>query len=168
MRNVRARRLLFVAVACVVLVAVGVGGFMGGRVAGRRQSDSPTTTSLTGKASSSSTTSTTEPSKLASAGSTTTTTARSVSLIVTATVPVVTCPTTWGIEPSSSPKRVPRSVTLSLTSSLVGEIEDYTDDREGLQLIGPKGWTCEAALRCGPGRDKFFNPPSISHCLPSS
>ena len=95
------------------------------------------------------TTTTTQAKSIVPATSAPTTSSTSTSIAtapqtVTASVPVVACPTTWGITPGPAPKTLPRSVTLSLPSSLVGRVTDYADHQDIMQLIGPKGWLCTA------------------------
>lgn len=141
MRKAAVRKLLFVVVACAVLVAVGVGAFIGGRATSPQQSGISKTSSPRTAASSS------------------TTSTRVVPSIVRADVSLVTCPTTWGIEPGPTPKKLPRSVTLSLPSSLVGQVDDYTDQQEFMQLLGPKGWTCKAFYGADGGGGVDVYPP---------
>jgi hypothetical protein len=78
---------------------------------------------------------------------------------VTASVPVVACPTTWGITPGPAPKTLPSSITLSLPPSLVGEVTDYSDQMKIMQLIGPKGWQCAASYGAdGNGGLQVYSP----------
>jgi ABC-type lipoprotein export system ATPase subunit len=78
---------------------------------------------------------------------------------VTASVPVVACPTTWGITPGPAPKTLPSSITLSLPPSLVGEVTDYSDQMKIMQVIGPKDWQCAASYGAdGGGGLQVYSP----------
>jgi serine/threonine protein kinase len=129
-----------------------------------------TTTTTRGPATtSSSTTSTIAPTTSApqtsststSLAATTTSTSTSIATgdqTVTASVPIVACPTTWAT-PGNTPAALPSSVTLSLPQSLVGRVTDYSDQQEIMQLIGPKGWLCTAGYGADGGGGIQVYPP---------
>jgi hypothetical protein len=90
---------------------------------------------------------------------TTSTTISTAHQTVTASVPVVACPTTWAT-PGHSPLRLPSSVTLSLPSNLLGQVTDYMDQQKIMQLIGPKGWQCAAFYGADGGGGAEVYPPN--------
>jgi len=59
-------------------------------------------------------------------------------------LPVVSCPTTWGI---STPVSVPSpvSMTVDVPDTLEAKLAVYSDTDEIMMLLAPKGWTCTAS-----------------------
>jgi hypothetical protein len=68
----------------------------------------------------------------------------STSASVNVTVPLVTCPTTYGVFPPT-PAPLPSSITVSAPSDLAGQLAVYTDQQGTVKLVGPKGWQCSAS-----------------------
>lgn len=61
-----------------------------------------------------------------------------------ATVPVVACPTAYGVRIPLA--KLPRREKLSLPTTLVGRAELYTDTRGQMRLLAPAGWDCHATI----------------------
>lgn len=62
---------------------------------------------------------------------------------VTASLPVVSCPTSVGVVRSAVP--VPRSRAVAVPQALAGKLSVYADTQGIMELVGPKGWTCTAS-----------------------
>lgn len=85
-----------------------------------------------------------------SAPSTTTTTSAAATTTTsvpttTVSVPLVACPTSYGVGPSSTPTP-PSTVTVAVPSSLAADVAVYTDAQGEMRLLGPEGWSCQALL----------------------
>lgn len=90
--------------------------------------------------------------------------ANSTTTLVTLSVPVVTCPTTFGTaggKPSTAPS-VPQSVTVSVPSSLQGYLAVYSDSADRMNLLGPAGWTCKASYGADGSGAVAVSPPGAS------
>ncbi|HXQ44618.1 MAG TPA: hypothetical protein VN816_08265 [Acidimicrobiales bacterium] len=58
-------------------------------------------------------------------------------------IPVVSCPTTFGVAtPTSAP--LPTSEKVRVPGALAGELALYSDTHGLMDLLGPKGWRCRA------------------------
>jgi len=63
--------------------------------------------------------------------------------LVTASLPVVSCPTSVGINrPAVS---LPRSRPVAVPQALAAGLSVYADTQGVMELLGPKGWSCTAA-----------------------
>jgi hypothetical protein len=84
----------------------------------------------------------------ATAATTSTTTASASPVppgaLTTASLPVVICPTTFGVTPSPRPLAQPTSVPMAVPSQLAGHLSIYVDDQGTMDLVGPRGWVCSA------------------------
>jgi hypothetical protein len=64
--------------------------------------------------------------------------------VVTASLPVVSCPTSSGADlPAVS---LPQSRPVAVPQALAGDLSLYADDQGVMELLGPKGWSCTAAI----------------------
>ncbi len=61
----------------------------------------------------------------------------------TARIPVVACPTTFGL-PDESMGAIPATMTATVTQAVAAQVTFYANGT--LILLGPKGWTCEGAV----------------------
>jgi hypothetical protein len=88
-------------------------------------------------------TSTTTPSRTTTTTSSRTTPTTSSTAPVKATLPLVTCATTYGVSlPAAAP--LPSSMTLDVPGNLANRMAVYSDGRGAMKLIGPEGWQCAA------------------------
>ncbi len=78
------------------------------------------------------------PAATGSKGPGTATTARQV----TASLPVVSCPTSLGVE--RPPVSLPRSRRVAVPQALSGDLSLYGDTQGVMELLAPKGWSCSA------------------------
>jgi len=62
--------------------------------------------------------------------------------LVTASIPVVSCPTSLGIDRPSVP--LPGSRPVAVPQSLAAGLSLYADTQGVMELLGPKGWSCAA------------------------
>ena len=64
--------------------------------------------------------------------------------LVTASLPVVSCPTSLGIpRPAVA---LPRSRPVAVPQALAADLSVYADNQGVMELLGPKGWSCTAAI----------------------
>lgn len=91
-----------------------------------------------------------------SASSTTSTTAA-----VTAVLPLVACPTTFGVSPSSTTP-VPSTISESVPSSLVDKLAVFTTQSDTLKILGPTGWSCSAEVGADGSTGVDAYPPGSS------
>jgi pimeloyl-ACP methyl ester carboxylesterase len=61
---------------------------------------------------------------------------------VTASLPVVSCPTSLGIDQPAVP--LPPSRTVTVPQALAADLSVYGDTQGIMELLGPKGWNCSA------------------------
>jgi Domain of unknown function (DUF4850) len=62
-----------------------------------------------------------------------------------ASLSVVTCPTSFGY-PTPTPATLPASVAVTIPRSLSGQLSVYSDTQGEMKLVGPSGWTCQALI----------------------
>jgi hypothetical protein len=67
------------------------------------------------------------------------TTTESVSL------PVVSCPTSYGV-PQSAATPLPTSMTLTVPGNLANQLAVYSDGIGSMKLVGPRDWDCSALI----------------------
>jgi len=60
------------------------------------------------------------------------------------TVPLVVCPTSSGI--NSPAKHLPRTATVMVPASLVGQLAAYSDNQGEMFVLAPRGWACQAEV----------------------
>lgn len=64
---------------------------------------------------------------------------------VSASLPLVVCPTTFGI-PAPAPVPLPASKTVTVLASVAGELGVYSNDQGTMMVLGPRGWVCAAMI----------------------
>ena len=75
------------------------------------------------------------------------------------TLPVVECPTQYGIDNPGSPVAV-KSVTVS--GDVASNLANYTDGLHYMSVVGPRGWHCDAIDAADGNADLFIAPPGAS------
>lgn len=136
------RRRRWIALAAFILVAALIAGgvFALSRSDNKTlANDSTTTTHAVGVASPATT--------KASAATTNTTTqspSPSPTALESATLPLVACPTSYGVDPSPTPAALPSSTTESVPADLATQVTVYTDEQGNMKLLAPTGWVCNA------------------------
>jgi hypothetical protein len=65
---------------------------------------------------------------------------------VTATLQVVTCPTSYGVTPPPAPKSIPNTLDALIPQSLAGQLSVYADQAGIMDVLGPTGWKCTASF----------------------
>ncbi len=60
-----------------------------------------------------------------------------------AVLPLVACPTTYGVSPTSTDE-IPSTVAESVPTDLAGAHAVYTDGQGSMKVLGPTGWSCAA------------------------
>ena len=76
--------------------------------------------------------------------SSTSTTQGAPAAVVTAVLPMVSCPTTYAASPASTVV-LPSTASESVPKELVTQLAVYTDEGGFLRLLGPTGWNCSAS-----------------------
>ena len=136
----RGRQLAWVAAAMIVFAAF-IGGVL--YVAHADQSNKPPHHSTTGAL-----VHTPTKTGLASGTSSTTTTSttavQSSTASITADLPLVVCPTTYGVEPSPTPAPLPQSIQVAVPNDLARQLALYSDQLGDMKLVAPQGWICSA------------------------
>ena len=127
-------RQVALAAAALVVIAAFIGGVLyvahGDKAAKKPGQASVLTkhhTAATTSTSTSTTTSTTNPSAL-----------------ISASLRLVTCPTTYGYTPSTSPPALPTSMVVSVPADLTNQLAVYSDSEGLMKLVAPTGWLCSA------------------------
>ena len=69
---------------------------------------------------------------------------QSPSALVSATLPVVACPTSYGVSPSPAAASLPSVATESVPSDLASQLTVFADEQGGMELLAPTGWVCSA------------------------
>jgi hypothetical protein len=59
-------------------------------------------------------------------------------------LPVVVCPTTFGISPSPAPAVLPASMKVTVPASLATSLAVYRDNQGTMEVLAPGGWACMA------------------------
>jgi len=83
-----------------------------------------------------------------------------------ASIPLVICPTTFGIPSPPAPVRQPARVTVDPPPAAASDLAACSDDLGQMRLIAPRGWAC-AALYGADGRGGVALYPT-GQALPSS
>ncbi len=136
-RAPRGRRYALVAVAVLAVTAIAIGA-----IALATSSNGPTKSSVA-------TTTASHPSTVpdttttAASVSTTTNAGPGIGASVTVSLPVVTCPTTFGAAPQQLPT-IPSFVNVSVPNNLANQLYVYTDQADIMRLVAPSGWVCKA------------------------
>ena len=77
--------------------------------------------------------------------STTSPTLGSSTASVTADLPQVTCPTTYGSPQSTSPPPLPQSMQVAVPQDLASQVAVYSDQQGEIKVVAPQGWICSAS-----------------------
>jgi hypothetical protein len=80
----------------------------------------------------------------------------------TTTLPVVVCPTEYGVPPSSSDPHAPTSLTIESPSFEQPRLSGYSDLRGFLPIVGPAGWNCKAIEATDEGQGVGVTPPGVA------
>ncbi len=84
-------------------------------------------------------------------------------------VPVVVCPTTFGMTPAPAPVSQPASVTVGIAPSLAATVALYVDNQGSMRLLGPRAWRCAAQFGAdGSGGVQVYPPNQAPPSGPSS
>jgi hypothetical protein len=78
---------------------------------------------------------------------------------VTASLPVVSCPTTVAIAATPAPVALPSSRPAAVPSAVAARLAVYADTRGTMALVGPKGWSCAAAYGADGSGGVVIYPP---------
>ena len=139
----RHRRWGWAAVAASVVVAALVGAGIWAQ-----SRDSPTqsnkSTSQSHHTGSSSATTTSTGTDATTSIPTSTVGQPSPTALVSATLPVISCPTSYGVALSPAPASLPSSMTASIPRDLANQLTVYADEEGNMKLLGPTGWNCNA------------------------
>lgn len=128
---------LIAGAAAIVLVASAAGGVL---LASRHSSNQTASVSATTGTRASSPGGATTTSGPASSPSTAT---QSPTALVAASLPVVTCPTSYGITPSPAAVALPSTMTVSVPNDLAKQLAVYSDEQGTMKLLGPRDWACD-------------------------
>lgn len=78
---------------------------------------------------------------------------------VTASLPVVNCPTTVAIAAPPTPVALPSSRRVAVPSAVASGLAVYADTQGIMALIGPRGWSCAAAYGADGSGGIVIYPP---------
>lgn len=73
-------------------------------------------------------------------------------------VPLVACPTTYGVTQSSTPT-LPPSEPIALPSALIGQVAIYSDGQGQVEVLAPYGWSCAAQVGADGSSSTMVYPP---------
>jgi hypothetical protein len=77
---------------------------------------------------------------------------------IEASLPLVSCPTSYGVPPSASAP-LPSNIAISVPSDLANQLAFYSDQGGIMELIAPRGWDCSALVGAdGSSTVKVFPP----------
>ena len=125
-------RRVALAAAALLVIAAFIGGVL--YVAdGDKAAKGPGQASVLTKRHTASTTST---------STSTTTSTTNPSALISASLPLVTCPTTYGYTSSTSPPALPTSMVVSVPADLTNQLAVYSDSEGLMKLVAPTGWLC--------------------------
>jgi hypothetical protein len=79
-----------------------------------------------------------------------------------ATVPVVVCPTEYGVPPTASDPHAPTSLTIVSPAFDRPKLSGYSDRRGFLPVVGPAGWNCKAIEAGDGGQGIGVTPPGVA------
>jgi len=78
--------------------------------------------------------------------------------VVTASLPVVSCPTTLA-DPAPTPVALPSSRPVAVSAAPAAGLAVYADTLGVMALVGPKGWDCAAAYATDGSGGLVIYPP---------
>jgi hypothetical protein len=86
---------------------------------------------------------------------------------VSATVPVVRCPTTFASTAPTTTAPVPTKLTVPLSAAAAAQVAAYTDMDGTFVVFGPRGWNCKALFGAdGSGGIEVIPPGEVVHVDP--
>jgi serine/threonine protein kinase len=65
---------------------------------------------------------------------------------ISASLPVVACPTSFAVELPSVSKKLPSLVQASVPANLASQLSVYADQAGDMGLLAPRGWDCKASF----------------------
>jgi serine/threonine protein kinase len=65
---------------------------------------------------------------------------------VTAKLTVVSCPTSYAVEPAPNAVPIPGSMQVTVPADQADQLAVYADEAGVMKLVGPKGWACNAGI----------------------
>jgi serine/threonine protein kinase len=65
---------------------------------------------------------------------------------ITASLPVVSCPTSYGIEQTPEPKNLPSTLSASVPADLASQLTAYADEAGIMEVLAPSSWNCTASI----------------------
>jgi hypothetical protein len=78
---------------------------------------------------------------------------------VSTDLPIVVCPTTYGVSPTSTVV-IPPTISESVPGALAKQLAVYTTQDGSMKVLGPAGWTCTALVAADGNRRVGVYPPS--------
>jgi hypothetical protein len=78
--------------------------------------------------------------------STTTTNSSNPTAPIAASLPVVACPTSYGIQPAPPPKNLPSALQVQVPADLASQVAVYADEDGVMDVVAPTGWNCTASF----------------------
>ena len=136
-------RQIALAAAAIVLIAAFVAGAL---YVAHGKSNPPSQGALAGSHHGSHTTTTTTASTTTGAPSSTTTTGASPTADITASLPVVPCPTSYAVEPPPAAKNLPSTLSASVPADLASQLTAYADEAGIIEVLAPSSWNCTASI----------------------
>jgi hypothetical protein len=70
--------------------------------------------------------------------------AASAGTAVSAELPLVRCPTTYGIAPAPGSVVLPATRRVTVPAAMAARLAVYTDNRGFMEVVAPRGWNCAA------------------------
>jgi serine/threonine protein kinase len=102
---------------------------------------------------------------------TSTTAASNRATDISTSLPVVACPTSYGVDPAPAAKNLPSALTVSVPLDLASQLTVYADEAGVMELIAPTGWDCTASIGADGSSEESITPTGEvlpqSNALPS-
>jgi serine/threonine protein kinase len=91
---------------------------------------------------------------------------------VVASLPVVACPTSYGVEPAPAPKSLPSALNATIPKDLANQLSVYADEAGLMDVLAPKDWDCTASFGADGSSLETVTPtgvvlPDDSNSLPA-
>jgi PASTA domain len=80
----------------------------------------------------------------------------------TTTLPVVVCTTVYGVPPSATDPKAPKSLTVATPPFAAPKLSGYSDLRGFLPITAPAGWNCKALEATDGGQAVGVTPPGVT------
>ena len=97
---------------------------------------------------------------------TSTTAASNPAADISTSLPVVACPTSYGVDPAPAAKNLPSALTVSVPADLASQLTVYADEAGIMELIAPTGWDCTASIGADGSSEESITP--TGEVLPQS